>query len=207
MDEDALVTRGRYQPFGNHHAAVFNHFADKHDADTVYVFADDTHGERLPTSPATGEEVAEMIEASYEDDYDVDFDVEAFAHDGLDPREYSNVFSVLDGSPVFFTREREFAENAERGSTVLGMLGYDMDVDYEPREDYTPFEKFPGEVETSSTNIRQGILNGNEWRNYVSGSVEDFVDENDEFREALVPEDKQEPSKHIDLVRTRLPGL
>lgn len=207
MGEEALVTRGRYQPFGNHHAAVFNYFADKHDADTVYVFADDTHGERLPTSPATGEEVAEMIEASYDEDYDVDFNVEAIEHDGLSPMEYSEVFSVLDEDPVFFTREQEFARNAERGSTLLEVMGYSMDVDYEPREDHTPFERFPDEVETSSTSIRQGILNGDEWRNYVSDSVEDFVDENENFREALVPEDEQDPSKHVGILKTRIPGL
>jgi hypothetical protein len=102
MDEDVLVTRGRYQPFGNHHAAVFNYFADKDDADTVYVFADDTHGERLPTSPATGEEVAEMIEASYENDYEVDFDVEAVPHDGLNPSlVFRASFSSWRGSCVF----------------------------------------------------------------------------------------------------------
>jgi nicotinamide mononucleotide adenylyltransferase len=201
------VTRGRYQPFGNHHAAVFNYFADKDDADTVYVFADDTHGERLPTSPATGEEVAEMIEASYENDYEVDFDVEAVPHDGLNPLSYSGPLSVLGEDPVFFTREEEFAEKAKTWSDVLSYLGVDMDVDYEPREDHTPFERFPGEVETSSTNIRQSILNGDEWRAYVSDSVEDFVNESDEFQEALVPEEDQNPSKHKDLVKSRVPGL
>jgi len=203
MDEETLVTRGRYQPFGNHHAAVIDHFADKHDADTVYVFADDTHGDRLPTSPALGDEVADMIEASYDEDYDADFDVEAFAHDGLNPLDYSEVFSVLEDDPVFFTREEDFARNAERGSLVLELFGYGMDVDYEPRSDETPFENFDYPVETSSTNIRQSILNDDEWRDYVSGSVEDFVDESDEFREALVPEDEQDPSKHVGLVKSR----
>ena len=204
MDEDVLVTRGRYQPFGHHHAAVVDYFAEKHDADTVYIFADDTHGDRLPTSPALGGEVADMIEASYEEDYDTDFDVEAFAHDGLNPLEYSDIVSVLDEDPVFFTREKDFARNAERGAQVLGFLGYDMDVDYEPRSDETPFEEFGRPVETSSTSIRQGILNGDEWRDYVSDPVEDFVDENDGFRDALLPEEDQDPSKHVGLVTSRL---
>jgi hypothetical protein len=108
---------------------------------------------------------------------------------------------------VFFTREEEFAEKAKTWSDVLSYLGVDMDVDYEPREDHTPFERFPGEVETSSTNIRQSILNGDEWRAYVSDSVEDFVNESDEFQEALVPEEDQNPSKHKDLVKSRVPGL
>lgn len=205
MNEEVLVTRGRYQPFGNHHAAVVDHFAEKHDADTVYIFADDTHGDRLPTSPALGGEVADMIEASYDEAYDADFDVEAFAHDGLNPLEYSDIVSVLNEDPVFFTREEDFARNAERGSQVLGFLGYDMAVDYEPREDETPFKHFDYPVEASSTNIRQGILNGDEWRKYVSDSVEDFVDENEGFREALVPEDEQDPSKHLGLVKSRFP--
>ncbi|AOV94336.1 hypothetical protein AQV86_00220 [Nanohaloarchaea archaeon SG9] len=204
MDEDVLVTRGRYQPFGNHHAAVVDHFAGKHDADTVYIFADDTHGERLPTSPAMGGEVADLIEASYESDYDASFGVEAFAHDGLNPFEYGNIFSVLGDDPVFFTREEDFARNAERGKRVLESFGYSMDVDYEPRNDEAPFEKFGYPVEASSTSIRQGILNGDEWRRYVSDSVEEFVDENDEFREALVPEDDQDASKHVGLLKSRL---
>lgn len=207
MDDETLVTRGRYQPFGNHHAAVFNYFAEKHDADTVYVFADDTHGERLPTSPATGEEVAEMIEASYENDYDVDFDVQAFPHDGLNPLSYSGPLSVARDDPVFFTREEDFAESAEKGAGFLSYLGVDLDVDYEPRSDETPFERFPGSVESSSTNIRQGILNGDAWRNYVSDSVEDFVDGNDDFREALVSVEEQDPSKYMDLVKSRLPTI
>lgn len=204
MEEDVLVTRGRYQPFGNHHAAVFDHFMDKHGADELNVVTEGLSSERMPSSPFYGEEVAEMIDKAFEQDYDVDYDVNAVSQEEVFDDE---VFGILEDDPVYFTRERSHA----RAFTAMKHF-YDAAfwndlgirfVDYEPRSDMTPFEKFDRPVETSSTNIREMIdEEDDEWRNYVSSSVEDFVDETWEAREVMG--DEPESGKYTGIVRNAL---
>ncbi len=182
-----MVTRGRYQPFGNHHAAVLDYFMDKHDADELSVVTEGLSGERTPTSPFYGHEVAEMIDEAFENDYDTDYKVKVVNQEEVLDDE---VFEVLEDDPVYFTREESHAK-AFNVMKVFYDLAFWNDlslesVDYEPREDMTPFERFDRAVETSSTRIREMIDKGDdEWRHYVSDSVEDFVDETDEAREVI----------------------
>lgn len=201
MDNDVLLTRGRYQPFGNHHAAVFDHFMDKHDADELNVVVEGLSGERLPDAPFYGSEVADMIERSFDQDYDFDYEVNAINQaDILD----DEVFSLLEDRPVYFTREKSHANAFNSMKWVYDRAFWSdrgiQAVDYEPREDTTPFESFDRPVEESSTNIRNMIDSGDEeWRRYVSESVEDFVDETDDAREAIGRE--QNGGKYSSILR------
>ena len=187
MRNDSLVTRGRYQPFGHHHAAVLDYFMDKYDANELNVVTEGLSGERTPTSPFYGDEVAQMIDEAFENDYDTDYEVNTVAQNEVLDDE---VFEILEEDPLYFTREQSHAK-----AFKAMKLFYDFefwndlsisDVDYEPRDDMTPFEIFDRPVETSSTNIREMIDAGDdEWRQYVSSSVEDFVDETEEAREVI----------------------
>lgn len=188
MAEDILVTRGRYQPFGHHHAAVFDYFMEKHGADELNVVTEGLSSDRMPTSPFYGDEVAEMIESSFEEDYNVDYDVNVVNQESFFD---DKVFGVLEDRPTYFTREHSHARVFEALKSVYGAAFWNdvgiSEVDYEPREDKGPFESFDRPVETSSTNIREMIdeKDNEEWRKYVSDSVEDLVDENDEGREVI----------------------
>lgn len=201
MGDDSLVTRGRYQPFGNHHAAVFDYFMEKHDADELNVVTEGLSGERTPTSPFYGEEVAEMIDEAFEEDYDADYDVNVVNQEEIFDDE---VFDVLEDSPVYFTREESHAQTfnvMKRFYDFAFWNDLSLDgVDYEPREDMTPFERFDRSIETSSTSIRELIDRGDdEWRRYVSDSVEDFVDETEEAREVIGEE--PENGKYTGIVK------
>lgn len=204
MSEDSLVTRGRYQPFGNHHAAVFDYFMDKHDADELNVVTEGLSGERTPTSPFYGHEVAEMIDEAFENDYDADYEVNVVNQEEIFDDE---VFDVLGDSPVYFTREDSHAQafNVMKGFYDLAFWN-DLsiaDVDYEPRDDMTPFERFDRPVETSSTSIREMVDEEvEEWRRYVSDSVEDFVDEAEEAREVIGEE--PENGKYTGILKNAL---
>jgi len=187
MEDDVLLTRGRYQPFGHHHAAVFDYFMDKHGADELNVVTEGLSNDRMPTSPFYGDEVAEMIDSSFENDYDVGYDVNVVNQESFFDDE---VFGILEGEPTYFTREKSHSRVFKGLKSIYGAAFWNDvgigGVDYEPREDRRPFERFDRPVESSSTNIRGMIDDGDDgWRRYVSDSVEDLVDENDEAREVI----------------------
>lgn len=201
MGYKSLVTRGRYQPFGNHHAAVFDYFMAKHGVDKLYVLTEGLSSRRTPTSPFRGDEVAEMIEDSFEEDYDVDYEVEVVNHDDIFDKE---VFDIFEEEVAYFTRERSHAAVFAFLKAVYDLAFWSNrslgGVYYEPRGDMTPFERFDRPVETSSTRIREMIKEGNdEWRSYVSDTVENFIDENDEAREAIGRD--PESGKYVGIIR------
>ena len=187
MGKKSLVTGGRYQPFGHHHAAVIDYFMHRHDADELNVVTEGLSKERTPTSPFYGDETAGSIRQAFQKDYEVGYEVNtANQEEVLD----DDVFSVLSGDPVYFTREESHAHAFNLMKVVYDVAFWNdlsiADVDYEPRDDPTPFERFDKPVETSSTNIRQMIDERNdEWRRYVPDSVEDLVDEKDEARDTI----------------------
>lgn len=187
MSQELLVARGRYQPFGHHHAAVIDYFMDKHDADELNVVTEGLSKERTPTSPFYGYETAGSIKKAFEEDYNVKYDVDIINQEEVFD---DDVFNVLSGDPIYFTREESHAYALNLMKVVCDVAFWNdlsiADVDYEPREDPTPFERFDKPVETSSTNIRQMIDEGNdEWRRYVPDSVEDLVDEKDKARDII----------------------
>lgn len=204
MGNESLVTRGRYQPFGNHHFAVSDYFMDKHDADELNIVTEGLSGERTPTSPFYGDEVAEMIGAAFDQDYDVDYEVNVVCQNEVFD---DNVFALLEDDPVYFTREDSHA----KAFGFLELL-YDLafwndssieDVDYEPRTDMTPFERVDLPVETSSTSIREMIdQSDDDWRKHVSDPVEDMIDEKDEARRVMGEE--PEDGKYVSIVKNFL---
>jgi|APHM01.1.fsa_nt_gi hypothetical protein len=175
---------------------------DKHDADELNVVTEGLSEERTPTSPFYGHEVAESIEQAFEDDYDVPYDVNTVnQQEALD----DDVFSVLTDNPIYFTREKSHARAFNGMKAVYDLAFWNNlsieSVDYEPREDLTPFERFDMPFETSSTKIRAMIDNENdEWRRYVSNSVEDLVDETDEAREIIG--ETPENGKYVSIVKS-----
>lgn len=204
-EEDVLVSRGRFQPFGNQHAAYIDHFARAYDADRVVVVVPAVAA-RSPKNPFTGEEVLEMVYAAYREDYDVDYAVEPVLQTTfLD----ADVVDAIGDEPTFFTREKLWSRIVNAGVGQLPGVP-DLDAVYEPRDD-EPYDRmkeqgFP--VEESSTNIRQRMVNGEEWRDYVAPSVAARIEGYGEAWDALKAEDEQNlwdrKRKYADQVRAWL---
>lgn len=200
-----MVTRGRFQPFGNQHAAYIDHFAEEYDADRVVVVVPDVAA-RSPKNPFTGDEVYDMVETAYAEDYDVDYDVEPVLQDSfLD----GDVVDIIGDEPTFFTREKEWARIVDTVASKLPGVP-DIDAVYEPRDD-EPYDRmedrgFP--VEESSTNIRQRIVDGDDWEEYVAPGVAALIRENGDAIDAMKREDEQtlwdRKRKYVDQARAWL---
>lgn len=192
-EQNSVYTLGRFQPYANHHHAAIDYLtqAFEEDVDRVYVGILRTpQDSRSPSNPFTDEEVREMIEKGYQEDYaDSSYEVETFVFGGNPLNHRREIESVVGEDTTFLTREERWKKTGdilEMLEAVMPFKNRDIDSVHFPR-DHSYVERIAEEngyeVTSTATEIRELIAEeDDEWRRYVSSSIEDVMDE--EFEEA-----------------------